>query len=153
MGIARPARKLLHTLRGGQRYPISTHDNPGPQSSIINPEYQAHRDRLMNEDVRQHYGSTSTIVAEHFTDSGLDLRKRVATVLFFGIKTDTHGLSRRTTRFDLQAYARLAFSIDRYMLSEIGNPPVPREHVPALRRALKAHRRNRIFAGENRKTK
>lgn len=88
------------------------------------------------QDVRPHYGATSTIVTEYLIDAGLDMEKRVATALFIGIKTDTHDLSRRAIPADVRAYGRLTFSVDRTALSEIENPPLSRRFFRVLHRAF-----------------
>lgn len=95
-------------------------------------------------DVRPDYGSTSTIVTEYLREAGLDPGPLVATALFYGVKTDTLDLSRRTGPPDVGAYNWLLPRIDRRMLSRIENPPLTREYyeelVTAVGRAVRYER-------------
>ena len=91
-------------------------------------------------DVRPEYGSTSTILAEYLQQEGLEPTPAVATALFYGLKTDTQDLSRRTSKPDVLAYEWLHERIDREYLARIENPRLTREYfqslVPALGRAV-----------------
>ena len=57
-------------------------------------------------DVRPEAGATSTILTEYLQEAGLEPEPPLATVLFYGIKTDTRGLSRRTGRSHLRGRPR-----------------------------------------------
>jgi nanoRNase/pAp phosphatase (c-di-AMP/oligoRNAs hydrolase) len=91
-------------------------------------------------DVRPTYGSTSTILTEYFRQAGLEPTRDVATALFYGLKTDTQDLSRRTGPPDVDAYNWLLSRIDRATLGRIENPPLTRDYfecfVAATARAM-----------------
>lgn len=91
-------------------------------------------------DIRPDYGSTSTIVTEYLREAGLEPRSDVATALFYGLKTDTLDLTRRTGPPDISAYNWLFPRIDRRTLSRIENPPLSKayyaEFVTAVGRAI-----------------
>ncbi|HMS15904.1 MAG TPA: bifunctional oligoribonuclease/PAP phosphatase NrnA [Planctomycetota bacterium] len=91
-------------------------------------------------DVRPAYGSTSTILVEYLRELQIEPGPEVATGLFYGLKTDTCDLSRRTTPADLEAYEWLRERVDRSFLARIENPRLTRQYfeslVPALGRAM-----------------
>jgi nanoRNase/pAp phosphatase (c-di-AMP/oligoRNAs hydrolase) len=91
-------------------------------------------------DVRPHYGSTSTILTEYVQEAGIEPDLSVATALFYGLKTDTQDLSRRTSAVDVAAYEWLLPRIDRPALGRIENPPLSRDYyskfVTAVGRAV-----------------
>ncbi len=91
-------------------------------------------------DVRPGYGSTATIMVEYLKEAGITPDSRLATALFYGLKTDTQDLSRRTSPPDLEAYEWLLPRIDRPALGRIENPPLSRDYyekfVTAVGRAV-----------------
>lgn len=95
-------------------------------------------ERLPYKDVRPGYGAISTILTEYLIDLRLEIEKRVATALLFGIRSDTFNLSRRTTSADIRAYGYLVSRIDKELLSMIENPPLPRKYFRILHRALES---------------
>lgn len=91
-------------------------------------------------DVRPHYGSTSTILTEYLRELEVEPTMEVATALFYGLKTDTCDLSRRTSEADVKAYEWLRERVDRQFLARIENPKLAKEYfeslIPALGRAM-----------------
>jgi len=78
-------------------------------------------------DVGGPIGATSTLVAEYFRASGLDVPPEVATALFYGIKADTRDLGRQTTQQDVDAYLWLFPKVDKDALSQIEHPKLPED--------------------------
>ena len=87
-------------------------------------------------DVRPEYGSTSTILVEYLREAGMEPTRDVATALFYGLKTDTQDLSRRTGEWDVAAYEWLLPRIDRECLAKIENPPLSREYFECFASAV-----------------
>ena len=79
-------------------------------------------------DVRTEYGSTSTILTEYFRELELQVDKKLATALFYGLKTDTNGLLRSSVPADLEAFTFLFPRIAPKILSAIEKPEVPRSY-------------------------
>jgi len=79
-------------------------------------------------DVRTEYGSTSTIMTEYLRALDLLVDKKLATALFYGLKTDTNGLLRSSVRADLEAFTFLFPKIAPKILSAIEKPEVPRSY-------------------------
>ncbi|MCK9230606.1 MAG: bifunctional oligoribonuclease/PAP phosphatase NrnA [Syntrophales bacterium] len=91
-------------------------------------------------DVRPGYGSSSTILTEYLIELGLVPDRRLATALFYGLKTDTGGLSRSVTKPDLAALNYLLPLTSPRTLAAIETPPVPKgyylKYVEAIENAV-----------------
>ena len=92
--------------------------------------------RALWADVRPSYGATSTIVAEYVAAAGLPWDERLATALFYGIRTDTLGLARGATEQDAAMYLTLHAHVNRQALARIERAPLPRRYFRALAKAL-----------------
>lgn len=88
------------------------------------------------EDIRAHYGSTSTIVTEYLKGSRTSIPPRVSTALLYGIKTDTLLLSREADEADVSAFLHLYPLADLKALRRIERPAIPLEHLEAAARAI-----------------
>jgi nanoRNase/pAp phosphatase (c-di-AMP/oligoRNAs hydrolase) len=73
-------------------------------------------------DIRSNIGATSTIVTEYLIASGCTIPPKLATALFYGIKTDTGDMGRESTAEDLECYSMLFDKIDHALLAKIENP-------------------------------
>jgi nanoRNase/pAp phosphatase (c-di-AMP/oligoRNAs hydrolase) len=99
-------------------------------------------------DVRPTYGATSTIMTEYLRAADVKLTERVATALFYGIKSDTLHLERGGTRADMEAFAFLYELANHNTLRRIERPELPLDALDALGEAL-VHRQilhNALFA-------
>jgi nanoRNase/pAp phosphatase (c-di-AMP/oligoRNAs hydrolase) len=99
-------------------------------------------------DVRSTYGATSTILTEYLRAMEVKITERVATALFYGIKTDTLHLERGGTRADMEAFAFLYELANHNTLRRIERPELPLDALDALGDAL-LHRviiQNVLFA-------
>jgi nanoRNase/pAp phosphatase (c-di-AMP/oligoRNAs hydrolase) len=91
-------------------------------------------------DVRSDVGATSTILTEYLKATGIEPTPRLATALFYGIKTDTMGLGRGASPADAAAYFYLQPRIDVDALVEIERAQVPAEYFRSFDIALRAAR-------------
>jgi nanoRNase/pAp phosphatase (c-di-AMP/oligoRNAs hydrolase) len=87
-------------------------------------------------DIRPDYGATCTILTEYLEDAQVHVDERLATALFYGIKTDTQDLGRQASGIDALAYLRLFVAADKRALARIQNPRLPREYFRAMHDAL-----------------
>ncbi|HHO76493.1 MAG TPA: bifunctional oligoribonuclease/PAP phosphatase NrnA, partial [Deltaproteobacteria bacterium] len=87
-------------------------------------------------DVRSGIGSTSTIIAQYIRLLGLDVDRKVATALFYGIKSDTRDLGRQSTEADIRASVYLFPYTLQKKLARIEHPEMPREYFVELCSAL-----------------
>lgn len=79
-------------------------------------------------DVRVDYGSASTIVVEYLKALDVKLDKKIATGLFYGIKTDTDDIGRDRTRMDNDAMMYLYPLISPSMLAKMEHPRIPLDY-------------------------
>ena len=87
-------------------------------------------------DVRPGYGATSTIMTEYLRLFSVVPSSTVATALFYGIKTDTLGLTRRTSDADRAAYEYLLRFVDHEKLMAIEAPPLSKTYFRDLKNAI-----------------
>jgi len=87
-------------------------------------------------DVRPDYGSTCTILTEYLRADDVEPSQAIATALFYGLKTDTQDLSRRTSEPDVESYDWLLPRIDRPILGRIENPSLTQEYFECFAAAV-----------------
>jgi nanoRNase/pAp phosphatase (c-di-AMP/oligoRNAs hydrolase) len=79
-------------------------------------------------DVRDDYGVTATILYEYLLAQNVTISTKLATALFYAIKSDTQDLGREANRPDRDAYLRLFPLANKRLLYEIVHPRLPLEH-------------------------
>ena len=87
-------------------------------------------------DVRTEIGASSTIMAGYLFAANVPIEKRVATALFYGIRTDIGDLGRHKADYDLEILARLFPLASQKLLARIETPRLPRNYFELLRRGL-----------------
>lgn len=87
-------------------------------------------------DVGRDTGATSTVVTDYLRASGLAVPARIATALFYGIKSDTQDLERETTRPDVDAYLWLFPQIEPHVLAHIEHPRLPENYFKLFHTAV-----------------
>jgi nanoRNase/pAp phosphatase (c-di-AMP/oligoRNAs hydrolase) len=92
-------------------------------------------------DIRPEIGAISTVLLEYLQVGEVELSAPLATALFYGIKTDTRGLSRGASQADVDAYFYLQQRADLEMLARIERAQVPRAYFQSLVTALQAARK------------
>lgn len=116
---------------------------PAGYNPTIVLDHHALRDgtsRAVFADVRSEMGATSTILTGYLRAAGVVMPPWLATALFYGIKTDTMGLSRGTGRADVDAYFYLQPQIEINALSRIERAQVPAQYFRSLVLGLQAAR-------------
>lgn len=98
--------------------------------------FRPENDTAAYADVRPDVGATATIIYDYFTALALPLPTMLATALFYGIKTDTRGLSRGVSPLDASAYYQLQSKIDSDALAEIERAQVPVSYFKIFANAL-----------------
>jgi nanoRNase/pAp phosphatase (c-di-AMP/oligoRNAs hydrolase) len=115
---------------------------------VIDHHPEAKACRAQFRDIRPSYGATATILTEYLRAADVKITERLATALFYGIKTDTLHLERGGTRADMEAFAYLYPLANHNMLRRIERPELPLDALDALGHAL-THRiiiENVLFA-------
>ncbi|MFC1849952.1 bifunctional oligoribonuclease/PAP phosphatase NrnA [candidate division CSSED10-310 bacterium] len=87
-------------------------------------------------DILPEYGSTATIITQYLIDLNLEVDKRVATALFYGLKTDTNNLLRSKNKADLDVFNYLFPKVALKTLGAIEHPAVPHTYYLQLDNAL-----------------
>jgi nanoRNase/pAp phosphatase (c-di-AMP/oligoRNAs hydrolase) len=86
-------------------------------------------------DIRQELGATSTIITKYLLEAGCPVPPKLATALFYGIKTDTGDMRRDVSKYDIECYKYLFDNIDHHLLSQIENPERDIEFFRLIHRA------------------
>lgn len=89
-------------------------------------------------DVRKNFGATSTIITKYLIEAGCTITPKLATALFYGIKTDTGDMRRENVPEDVECYKYLFDIMDHRLLSRIENPDRDEEFFRILHRAVEA---------------
>jgi len=92
------------------------------------------------KDIRADYGATSTILTEYLRASELPLDRKMATVLYYGIASETQELGREPTRADMRAHKYLYPLMDPTRLTRIERARVPRDYFRIFRLAIERGR-------------
>ncbi len=87
-------------------------------------------------DVRPEVGASSTILVEYLQTAGFEPPPALATAMFYGIKTDTRGLSRDVSSADAEAYFYLQPRIDGEALADIERAQVPAAYFQSFATTL-----------------
>ncbi len=87
-------------------------------------------------DVREEYGASATILYEYLNKQEVSINTRLATGLFYAIKSETQDLGREWSKADREAYLKLLPLSNNRILFDIIHPPVPRDYFSAFRTAI-----------------
>lgn len=87
-------------------------------------------------DIREDYGVTATILYEYLVAQEISIGTKMATALFYAIKSETQDLGREANRPDREAYLRLFPLTNKKLLYEITHPKLPKEYFLIVNTAL-----------------
>ena len=87
-------------------------------------------------DIRDDYGVTATIIYEYLLAQEVPIGTKLATALFYAIKSETQDLGREANRPDRDAYLRLFPLTNKKLLYEITHPKLPKEYFLTINNAL-----------------
>lgn len=83
-------------------------------------------------DIRDDYGVTATILYEYLLAQEIHIGTKLATALFYAIKSETQDLGREANRPDRDAYLHLFPTANKRLLYEITHPTLPVEHFRTI---------------------
>ncbi|HSM55267.1 MAG TPA: hypothetical protein VK879_03855 [Candidatus Sulfomarinibacteraceae bacterium] len=109
-----------------------------PTALVIDHHGELESENIVFRDVRPWIGASSTILTQYLRAAEIKPPTSLATALFYGIKTDTRGLSRDTSAADVGAYFYLLNFVDVDAVVEIENAQVPTSYFKNLTRAMQA---------------
>lgn len=132
------ALALVDTQPGSGNNPLP----PDAAVAIVLDHHPRHPEtaRAAFSDVRTEIGATSTMVLRYLLAAGIAPSRKLATALFYGIKTDTLGLSRNVSEADKEAFFYLQSRIDTEALVEIERAQVPPAYFRSFSATLQAAR-------------
>jgi len=91
-------------------------------------------------DVRERIGASCTLVTSYLRATGTPIQPRLATALYYGIKSDTQDLGRNAGALDVENYLFLFPQVQRELMNRILHPKVSAEYFKILNRAFKKAR-------------
>jgi len=83
-------------------------------------------------DIREDYGVTATILYEYLLAQNIQIGTKLATALFYAIKSETQDLGREANQPDRDAYLRLFPIANKQLLYKITHPKLPVEHFRTI---------------------
>ncbi len=89
-------------------------------------------------DVQPEIGATVTLLDRYLQAAGVIIDSDLATAMFYGLKTDTRGLSRGTSAADIAVYLRLLAQLDHSKLVRIEQAGLSQEYFRAFSQGLHA---------------
>jgi len=96
------------------------------------------KDASFFHDIRADYGATSTIVTNYLLQAKCPIPPKIATALFYGIKTDTGDMRRNASVNDVECYKSLFGIMEYKLLAEIEKPDRDTEFYRMLHKAAEA---------------
>ena len=87
-------------------------------------------------DIRTDYGASATILYEYLCQQEVSINTKLATSLFYAIKSETQDLGREWSKADREAYLNLLPLSNNRILFNIIHPQVPRDYFSAFRTAI-----------------
>jgi nanoRNase/pAp phosphatase (c-di-AMP/oligoRNAs hydrolase) len=88
-------------------------------------------------DVRCSFGSTATIFVQYLQAVEAKITQRLATALYYGLKTDTLALERETTEADVEAFSYLYRLANHSLIRRMERPKLPLRDLDAFGYALR----------------
>lgn len=106
--------------------------------AVIDHHPQATPYTARYRDVRTDFGATATIFVEYLQGTSTKVTQRLATALYYGLKTDTMFLGRETTEADIEAFSFLYPRANHSLIRRMEHPNLPLRDLDAFGYALRA---------------
>jgi len=87
-------------------------------------------------DIKEDYGATSTIMTEYLKAAKIKPSPRLATALFYGIKTDTDNFARKSTPHDINAFRYLYPFTNINIIKKIESSEMTKKKLHSFRTAM-----------------
>jgi nanoRNase/pAp phosphatase (c-di-AMP/oligoRNAs hydrolase) len=87
-------------------------------------------------DIREDYGACSTILTEYLRALKIKPSPRLATALFYGIKTDTDNFARPSLPNDINAFRYLYEISNLHIIKKIESSELSKKTLPGFRKAM-----------------
>ncbi len=100
-------------------------------------------EKAAHRDIRPAYGATASILTEYLRAAGIKPSAKLATGLFYAIKTDTDNFARKAIFEDVIAFQFLFRHANKHMARKIEQSELKPEFLKYFKIALEAKRRRR----------
>jgi nanoRNase/pAp phosphatase (c-di-AMP/oligoRNAs hydrolase) len=87
-------------------------------------------------DIRENYGANSTILTEYLRASKIKPSPRIATALFYGIKTDTDNFVRNSIKNDINAFRYLYKFANLNLIKKIESSEITQQTIAHFKAAM-----------------
>lgn len=92
--------------------------------------------KLPFKDIREDYGAVSSIMTEYLKAAGITPSVKLATALFYGIKTDTDNFVRTSTGADIIAFRYLYPHVNINIIKRIESSEINKKNINDFRKAF-----------------
>jgi nanoRNase/pAp phosphatase (c-di-AMP/oligoRNAs hydrolase) len=96
---------------------------------VIDHHPEQHGYNAVFTDIREDYGSTSTILTEHLRAVDAEISERTATAMLYAIKSDTLFFNRQTNRCDIEAFSFLYPLADASLIRKMEGAEITAERL------------------------
>ena len=88
------------------------------------------------QDIRPEVGACATMIAQYFMENDIAMDKKIATALTYGIRIDTHNLSRGVSKLDIEMLYRMYDDCDYEEIHTLENSNLCFEDLVAYSKAI-----------------
>jgi nanoRNase/pAp phosphatase (c-di-AMP/oligoRNAs hydrolase) len=90
------------------------------------------------KDIREDYGANASIMTEYLRAANIKPSAKLATALFYGIKTDTNNFTRASTTADIRAFQYLYKFVNLNIIKKIEFSEINKKNIDHFHRAFDA---------------
>ena len=87
-------------------------------------------------DIREEYGAVASIMTEYLKSAGIVPSAKLATALFYGIKTDTNNFTRTSTSADIKAFHYLYPHVNLNRIKKFEASEINKKNIADFRKAF-----------------
>ena len=120
----------------GQKGNINVMDMLGEEVACIDHHMVSREETYRYKDIRSNVGACASIMAEYFFESGVEMPQNVATALLYGIRMDTHNMTRGVSALDLEMFSKLYLIANSEHLKTFESYCLKLEDLEAYRKAI-----------------
>lgn len=91
----------------GQKGNVNVTELNGNEVACIDHHRVVHAEKYRFQDIRVDVGACASIIASYFFENNIAMPQNVATALLYGIKMDTHNMTRGVSALDLEMFYKL----------------------------------------------
>ena len=105
---------------------------------VVDHHPEQHGYNAVFKDIREDFGSTSTILTEHLRAIDASISERTATAMLYAIKSDTLFFNRQANRCDIEAFSYLYPLADANMIRKMEGAEITLERLDLITRATQS---------------